>query len=71
MKKTPYIKIKILTSVIIDFARSIALRMSHRSAYTAKTGPRIPAGAIIERATKLVQKVDSVICQANQPRPTF
>jgi hypothetical protein len=45
--------------------------MSHRSAYTAKTGPRIPAGAIIERATKLVQKVDSVICQANQPRPTF
>ena len=41
------------------------------SAQTAKKGPKIPAGTIKAKVTKLVQKVDSVICQVNQPTPTF
>ena len=45
--------------------------MFHFSARTAKNGPRIPAGAIKANVTKLVQNVDSVICQVSQPTPIF
>ena len=45
--------------------------MSHFSAKTPKKGPKNPAGAIKDNATKLVQNVDSVKFQANQPILTF
>ena len=49
----------------------VAFLISHFSAQTPKKGPKIPAGAIRDHATKLVQNVDSVKFHASQPILTF